>query len=191
MAKMFRLTLSGTYQGIEWANVWHYQSNNDDTGQAAGLAAAWNTEWLNAIKGIMNVQVAITHTHVIDVPDTGDYADSVHIGVLGTFGGGSTRMPPAYTNSYTLNTSGSVIRHGFKRFIGMDETMMDSGNPSSAFNTASGVLEAKFDNPISDGTHTFTPMIVRYTGDPATITAFTPCTGGQWTKFGYQKTRES
>lgn len=191
MAKYFRLTLSGNYFGSNWANVWHYLSSSNDSGQADNLIAEFQTQMFNAIRGIMNNQVSITQLHAVDVPDTGDFATAAFAGLNGSFGANGTKLPPAYTMAYTLNTLNSPIRHGFKRFVGQDEDMIAAGVPSTAFDTASTTLIAKFDDILENGDYSFTPVVVRYAGDPAEIVLHTPIVGGFFKRFGYQRTRES
>jgi len=191
MPKIFRLTLSGSYQGVEWSNVWHWKSSSTVAGQADNLASEFNTQWMNAIKGIMCDTCEIDQIHVVDVPDTGDYATISGLGIFGTFGNPDTELPPAYTLRITLNTAGSPIRHGFKRFTGVSEDAIDAGVPSAGILAVLPALLAKFDDNMTNGGFTFNPIIVRYAGTPSAIVLDTPVTAATFAKFGYQRTRET
>jgi len=190
MAKIFRATLSGDYFGSNWANVYHYLSASDDDGQAGHLSGKWVSECLSAHQGIMNNQVALTSLNVVDVPDTGDYATET-LAVVGSFGSNTTKMPPAYTYSFTGKTTNSPIRHGFKRYVGVDETAITTGDANATWLAAATTLNAKVLLTLVNAGYTFIPIIPRYTGTPAEITLYTALTGFEFTKLGYQRTREA
>lgn len=190
MSKIFRLTIGGTYQGVNWNNVFHWFTASDDGGQALLLLTEFDTQWTNALLGIMNNQVNILNYSAVAVPDDGDYS-TLLINENGTFGSNGTKLPPAYTYAFTLNTQNSPIRHGFKRFVGVDEDAITAGVPNATFITAYTTLVAKFEDNLNISGYTFVHIIPRYSDITGEITLFTAVTGGQFTRLGYQRTRES
>ena len=177
MAKIFRLTLTGDYLGQNWANVFHYTSVSDDASQAGDLIGAFYTYVLPALKNAANTRTNFTHQHVVDVPDTGDYADESYTDQHGLFGANTSSLPPNYTNNIVLNTTGSVIRHGFKHLVGQDEGSLTNGVYTSTY---LGFLQDVGNAIVADLTfdiHTFVPVIARYAGSPPVITLTAPITG--------------
>ena len=191
MATKCRVTLSGNYEGVEWANVFHYYTVTDNVPVCADLVAGFYAGPLGAFRAIMNVEVNLTGLHAVAVPDDGDYADAGMVGIAGTFGTSATRLPANWTNNLVLNTTGSVIRHGYKHFVGVDETAFTDGEYTTTFanlmNTAIDACEDVLDN----GSFVFTPIIARYSGSPPLINQWTPITGGYIGKPSSLKSRRS
>lgn len=190
MSKIFRLTVHTTVLGIACANVFHYLSGSNDGGQAAYLANKFDDEVTSALRGILNVSASVDKYSVVDVPDNGDFTD-LGVGLAGTFGSSAAKLPAAYTYAFTFHTVGSPIRHGYKRFAGVDEAAITSGIPNAAFLAVVPALEAKMVLSLSNAPYTFDPIIVRYEGTPAVITLYTIPTACFFSRLGYQRTRES
>jgi len=190
VAKNFRLTIGGTYQSQNWNNVFHYRSATDAAGLAADLVDKFQDELISALRGIMTPNCTINSVYAIDVPDTGDYAGVDALALSGQFGSASVGLPPNWTNCFVLNTSGSPIRHGFKRFAGCSEDAFTSGTYNATFDGAANTLSAKMDDVLVGALDSYTPIIPRYTGSPAVITLWTAVTGAYRAQASATKTRK-
>jgi hypothetical protein len=75
---------------------------------------------------------------------------------------GASAMPPWIAAQFRLLHGDRRVRKGQKRFAGVTEEMMDGLTNNSAYDTAIDNVENCFGVPLSDGTITFTPVIIHY-----------------------------
>lgn len=190
MATIFyRLTVQGNYKGSNWNNVFHYRTNDSDNPSASELNGAWTGEWMNALRGIMNVICAINSIYSVRTDDLGDYASSP-IGLFGQVGTSASAMPAQYASCLTANTTGSVIRHGYKRFTGVDESMMTQGDLATPFVAPFDVIKTKMQTVIQGVTASYTPVVVRYnTASPPVIVLSAAIDNASFRNFNTQRSR--
>lgn len=190
MATIFyRLTADGTYLGSNWNNVWHFRTNDTDAPSALELVTIFDTEWTNALKAFMNVLCTINSYYAIQVSDYGDY-QSINVDEDGTIGTSATALPAAYASCFTGNTIGSPIRHAYKRFIGVDESMVQQGNLATGFVSAADVITAKYSSDLFGVTATYEPVVVRYnTANPPQVTLAAKIAIANFRNFRTQRSR--
>jgi len=186
---LYKLTLAGVYQSTNWNNVFHYETQSDDSPSADELISIWQTEWLNALKDFMNVSCNIASAYVLNLMDYGDYSSDT-IGVNGLVGSGVTGLPPQWASCFTANTTGSVIRHGYKRFTGVDESMVASGQLATGFVSAADVICAKMIATLNGASAEYFPVAVRYNeATPPVPTLWTLLVDASFRRFNTQRSR--
>jgi len=190
MSREFRLTHTMTYQGKTINNVYHYTSSSNVVGQADNLCAEFFTQMLNAICAVQNTEVQHVQLYAIDTNTMTDYA-TYFLTNQGAVGSAPTGLSPFMAWSFTINTTASIIRHGFKRIAGLDETQQEEGLPTSAASTLLDALETKFVTSLSNGGFTFTPVIARYNNaNPPVMTAFANATSCSFKRISTQNSRK-
>lgn len=190
MADIFyRLTANYSYKGANCNNVWHYKTVLEDSPSASELVNLFDTEWTNALKAILNVICTINSYYALRTTDLGDYA-ALPINETGSVGTSATAMPPQYASCITATTTGSAIRHAYKRFPGVDEAMMQQGDLATAFVAAFDVINAKMLATLAGATADYVPVAVRYnTSSPPAIISYATLTLSNFRRFNTQRSR--
>jgi len=190
MATIFyRLTATGNYKNINWNNVFHFRTNDTDDPSAQELANIFDVEWTNALRDILNVVCLINKYYAVRVDDLGDYGEHGvnNYGLVGTSG---SALPPQWATCFTMNTVGSAIRHGFKRFTGVDEAMITGGDPSTPFVAPFNVISAKLASTLNGVAAEYEPVVPRYnTASPPAIVLAAAVASAGFKRFNTQRSR--
>jgi len=189
MSKQFRLVLTQTYQSVTCNNVFYYTSASDLTTQADNLCQAFSSSVLSALAAVQNVGVTSTNLYAIDLNEGIDYHNLI-VDVDGTMGDANGGIPPFNAWGFKYTTTGSLIRYGYKRFVGIDETAQEGGEPTSGTLTNLNTLAGILDGAITNTALSFTPIIVRFTPPPDSVMDFfTPVTTCTFSRITHQTSR--
>lgn len=185
----YRLTANMEYLSARCNNVFHYRSNDADTPDAQELVTLFNVEWTNALKDILNVLCLIKNYYAVRVDDLGDYGD-FNVGQFGNVGTSASALPPQWASCFTGITSGSAIRHSFKRFTGVDESMITGSNLATPFVAPMNVICAKMATVLNGSSATYEPVSARYNNaSPPTITGAALINTANFKRFNTQRSR--
>lgn len=139
---VYKITLTGIYQGVTFQNVFNYLW---DVGNIAGNALTWRATFEADVLPFM-AAVAVDGVDYLSIQcvnwrDPSDFSESA-LAVTGDIDS-VTNDPLAswLTLNFRMNRNNPGQYHGFKRFIGGVEEMFDAGNPSTAFATEIEALE--------------------------------------------------
>lgn len=185
----YRLSVNTEYLSANCNNVFHFRTNDVDSPSAQELVNLFNGEWTNALKDILNVLCLIKNYYAIRTTDLGDYGD-INIGQFGNVGTSASAMPPQYASCITASTSGSAIRHGYKRFPGVDESMMTGSNLATPFVAPMNVICAKLQTVLAGSIANYEPVVARYNNaSPPVITSSALIDTANFKRFNTQRSR--
>lgn len=144
---LFVVRIQYDYLGKNMENVFFYFQETGTAG-AGVLAAAVDTDLIPSIIGVQSDEVTQNQIDVVNLDDPTDF----NIRLTGDAGGRVGDPMPAFVAwGFTLETTDRRIRTGGKRFGGVSETDVDSGDASTAalgvLATLTAALEADLENP--------------------------------------------
>lgn len=173
MSRVLRLTFKQNYQGHTAYNVFHYSVDNNEDDNASYLTNRFDQVNTPAIVAVQNVGVVSESLYAIDVLHPPDF-DTLATTDPGVVGSVATGMPRFNAHSMVFNVTPSEIRHGFKRFTGVDESQVATGVYTTTAQTALDDLATALCASLTISGRVFIPIVVRYTGfDPVTIAFYT------------------
>lgn len=190
MSKEYRLTLTQTYLSATCNNVFYYTSPSNLLTQADNVCAAFSSTILGLLAAVQNVGAVSTQLYAIDLNTGTDY-HTLTVSQAGLMGDANGGLPRFTAWGFRYTTTGSLIRYGYKRFAGIDETAQEQGLPTSGTLTNLNTLAAALEDPITDGGFTFSPIIVRFTNDsPPVVDFFTSVTTCSFQRITHQTSRQ-
>lgn len=166
---IFQLVMKQTYLGQECLNVFFYRQISENTDpditSAQALASAFDQDVCPAIAGIQIEACEFDTLEVINLFDPGDL-NSRNITAVSTGAIVATdALNTFHAMEYRTSRVTRAIRRGFKRFTGMDESMVIVGQLNPSFYTvATAVKDAMNATIQQDGeplTPNFQPVIVK------------------------------
>lgn len=144
----FRLILTQGYTGIQAnpiQNVFYYESPAGGT-SATALAGAFDTTVLPKIADIQSTHLNYYAIDVLDLDDLNNFAYLVPTTQHGAWGVGVDPLPMFMAWSFKYHRATYASRHGWKRFAGLEEGMIDGNVPETSmipfFNVLSATLGA-------------------------------------------------
>lgn len=150
-----------TSYGVPCLNTfWYRTATPFVTGRAAQLAAAFNSQVVTAIAGALNTIVNIGDIAVENLVELSDYHTQNPTAVQGAIT--ATSPAPTFTAyNFQLQRSTRAGRHGYKRFPGVAEELVNFGTEtvSGALVTAIPALITALGGSISSSGVDFQPMI--------------------------------
>lgn len=155
---LIRVTLSGTYLGNSWANVYHYW--NEDSGPVTEkilLANDFNSKVANPLATMMSNLVDIDLIKIEDVLGiTNDWAQPPS-NTSGNKPGDCLARFTAF--QYLYSVSNKETRKGHKRYVGVVEGDTDQGLLNSAALLERQSHEATFFASLVNSTQTYRPVV--------------------------------
>lgn len=158
---LYRITLTQTLWGQNVNNVFHYETPVYFEGSAEALVIAWVTEVMNAFNAVQNIAVSNISAYCVCLDQPEDYFLYDLTGGNGDVGTTISSLSPFNAWSFTYNTSGSIIKHGYKRVAGVDEGWVASGTVLSSVLPTLDALATKFESTIVGGGFDFVPVVAR------------------------------
>lgn len=155
---LIEVTLSGTFLGRPWANVFHYW--NQDAGgvvQKAALATSFNAQVANRLPLLSSDKVFYDNIKIRDmIGITPDYeqAPSQPTGQVG-----GDALPAFNTYRYLYSVTDKTTRKGWKRYPGVVEANQADGSLTAAAFSAHQAEELSFLQPITNTTQSYLPVI--------------------------------
>lgn len=191
MTREFRTVLTANYNGVLINNVFHYTSSSNTLGQADNLNAAFELTVLPEIQAVQHIDVTYDTVYSIDTNTLTDY-NLRGLTATGLRGSGGTALPAFIGFSFTYNTVASVIRHGYKRFAGVNRDDVIDDAPSGTLLALLVTLGDTLELPLSNGGFTFVPIIPRYsTSSPPVMTSYALISACNFKRISSQNTRKT
>ena len=155
---LIRVTLSGTYLGNNWANVYYYW--NADAGtvmQKVLLADSFNAQVANRLATLMSDKVTLDQILIQDVLGiTNDWAQPP-TDTTGNLTGDALSRFVCFVYRYTVFNK--ETRVGFKRYVGVVEGDQADGSLTPTALSRNQAEESSFFQPITNTTQSYQPVI--------------------------------
>lgn len=143
----------------ELLNVFNYGHIGDQDGKGAILAPLWESHMATAIENVLHTAVNQARIEVECLTDNEAFLVRNLIGFQGAIAG--ELMPSFVVGSYRYDRFYTDTRSGWKRIGPMSEGDVNQDSFIAAYYDKMVSLAALMAAPITDGTDTFVPLIVR------------------------------
>lgn len=169
----YRVVTTQTYHGKTVNNAYYYSHSSSGTAMPLDIANAFESQVLAVINTIQNAGVENVSTYVTEVNDPSNYGGIINTGG-GNVGSVASGLGSFDAWSFRYGLIPSVIRYGYKRFAGVDESMVDAGQATGAamglLNPVAAALSAQLN--VTGGENAI-PYVLRLIGDsvPYIVTA--------------------
>lgn len=150
-----------TSYGLPCVNTFFFRSaGTHQVGRAGQLASIFNSNVVTPFAGIANTVLQIGEIVVENLVDLSDYFTQESTVVQGGIESTSP-APPFVAYKFRMNRSTRAGRHGYKRFAGVSEELVNFGTAtiSGALATAMPAFLTALGATLSTGGNDFTPMI--------------------------------
>jgi hypothetical protein len=164
MPSIFKVVVGQEYGGQQCTAVFHYRAVSTIPGQAAELVTAFTDTIVPAYAAVQNIDVLNKYCSVVNLTDPTDYDGTTYDG-HGSVGTSGSGLPAFVAYKVPFKLAPSVIKNGYKRIVGVDESYCENKSLNVAGKAALSSLCNVLEAVVTGTLDSYTPIVARYTGN--------------------------